>query len=108
MNLHPDFWLKKSIQIFNRVTEIVNNKNFEVTVLVYQELPFATDKTITIKKEEPKDNAKNVEIDSASVICWTLRIPPEKAEKTRLQYTIEYPSEESVYFVKQDGRPINY
>jgi len=97
-------------QTVNRTTEIINNKNFDVTVLVYQELPFSRDKSIVIKKEEPKDNAKNVDIDHSSVICWTLNIQPNQSQKTKLHYTVEYPIEDqkSVTFIKQTEAPVNY
>jgi len=104
------FLTKKFTQTVNRTTEIINNKNFDVTVLVYQELPFSTDKSIVIKKEEPRDNAKNVEIDSSSVLCWTLNIPPGESKNTKLHYTVEHPVEDNkfVTFVKQTQRPVNY
>jgi len=77
---------------------------------VYQELPFSRDKSIVIKKEEPAHNAKNVEIDNSSVICWTLNIQPNQSQKTKLHYTVEYPIEEqkSVTFIKQTEAPVNY
>jgi len=104
------FLSKKNTQTVNRTTEIINNKNFDVTVLVYQELPFSRDKSIVIKKEEPAHNAKNVEIDNSSVICWTLNIQPNQSQKTKLHYTVEYPIEEqkSVTFIKQTEAPVNY
>jgi len=100
---------KKSNKSTINTTEIINNKNFEITVLVYQEMPFASDQqNIKIKREEPAQNMQNVDIDSSSILCWTLKIAPGKKESVRLKYSIEHPEDKPVYYVKQDSRPVNY
>jgi len=99
---------KKSHQDLKRVTEITNHKNFDISVLVYQELPFSIDESIRIKKEDPSDNVKNVEIDNFSILCWNFNIPMGETKKTNLHYTLEYPAENKIYFVKQDGKPAIY
>jgi len=100
---------KKTTRSTLNQTEITNNKNFDITVLVYQEFPFASDQqNIKIRREEPAQNTQNVEIDSSSILCWTLKIAPGKKERVRLKYSVEHPGERQVYYVKQDGRPVNY
>lgn len=101
---------KKKQQEIKVSTVITNNKNFNITVLVFQELPLAQDQSnIKIKKEYPPDSLKNVELDNSSVLRWTLQIPPAGTQKAKLHYTIEYPAENTIYLVKQDdARPVSY
>jgi len=100
---------KKTAVATTHVTEITNNKSFEVTVLLYQEYPFASDtQNIKIKREDPSTNAPNVEIDTSSILCFTVNIAPGKTERVKLKYSVEHPEDRAIYYVKQDGRPINY
>jgi len=98
--------LKKNNQTWSKTTRIQNNKNFDVTVLVYQPCPFSRDgnKSIVVKRDEPLLAVhKNVELDSSSILCWTLAIPAGEFKKTKLKYTIEYPSENEIALIKQDA-----
>jgi len=100
---------KKTTKTYQYLTEITNNKSFEITVLVYHEYPFASDQqNIKIKRELPSVNQTGIVLDNYSIICWTLTIPPGKKEKAKLKYSVEYPEEKDIYFVKQDERPVNY
>lgn len=102
------FTAKKTHLDITKITRITNNKNFDISVIAYLELPSASDENIVIKKLEPADNHKSVTIDIPSnVLQWKLNIPAGESKETKLVYSIEYPSDNKLFYAKQN-RPITY
>jgi len=83
-------------------TEISNNKSEDIEVLVFQQLPFATDERIKINIKEPyiKDNP-NVSVDEFSLLKWRTKVKAGGKSKLRFCYNIEFPNDKEILFVKQ-------
>jgi len=88
-------------------TVIKNNKKNPIRVLVFDQLPFASDKSITVKVKEPAEPSEYT-VSEESIMKRTVTLNPAEEKRLRLVYVIEYPSDKPLYFVPQQTGNINY
>jgi len=93
---------RKNVQSVKKEVVISNTKVKEVSVCVYQQLPFAKDETIKVKVTEPiVGQTENVKCDEFSIFEWKLNIESGQSETVVLEYTIESPPEKQLFFQEQ-------
>jgi len=99
--------LKKTFSKTTRFTTVIrNNKRQQVKVLVYDPIPFSSDKSISIKLKEPADPAEYT-INEESIMKRVLIIPPGEERRLKLGYVVEA-SSDKLYYVPQTGGDVNY
>jgi len=88
-------------------TVIKNNKKHPIKVLVFDQIPFSSDKSIKVKIEQPADQTEYI-LTEESIMKRTFKLGPGTSQTTKLCYTVETSSDTSIYYVPQLGGEINY
>jgi len=103
----PGLFKTKMTKTMKYNTVIRNNKKNPITVLIYDQLPFASDKSIRVTVKEPADNSEYT-ISEESIMKRSITLNPTKERGLKLTYVIEYPSEKQVFFVPQAAGNVKY
>ena len=77
-------------KIINKGWEIIlkNKKNTAIDIIIEDQLPISTEKSITVKQEE-LSGAEFTE-DSGK-LRWTLKVSPDEQKKLKIRYSVECP-----------------
>jgi len=79
-------------------TVITNNKNKDVTITMFDNLPKSNDSTIKVKLLEPEiqDGNELISITLANNVQWKFVLPAGEKRNVPFHYTVEYPVEKDI------------
>jgi uncharacterized protein (TIGR02231 family) len=86
---------KKNLFVYLFETKITNAKKTEVELVLWDQLPISTDKSIVVKLIEPKytKDSEKLKKTNQEIFEWLLSLKPGEAIKIPLSFSIEYPQD---------------
>jgi len=102
------FFKRTTTKTSKSITDITNNKKTPVKVVVFDQIPFTSDKGIIKIKIEYPDDPSSYTLTEDSIMKRQLSLNPGEKKKLKLNYSIETPSETPVYYVAQPVDQVNY
>jgi len=93
------FVIKKSKTIEKEhVTTITNNKPNKIIVVIYDQVPQASDQAIKVKVHEPaiQENGP-VTYTASKNLRWRVELSPAETKELKLSYVIEWPKDKDVH-----------
>jgi len=103
----PGLFGKKMTKTSKYNTVVKNNKKNPITVLIYDQLPFASDKSIKVTVKEPADSSEYT-VSVEGIMKRSVTLNPSDSKRLKLTYVVEYPSEKHLHEVLQPTGNINY
>ncbi|ERJ60790.1 mucoidy inhibitor MuiA family protein [Sphingobacterium paucimobilis] len=82
-------------QIFTYEIKVRNNKSSEVDILLKDQYPISTDKSIEVELLEAKSAQVNAE---TGIATWTVRLKPNETQTYRISYMVKSPKDKSLAF----------
>lgn len=80
-------------QTFTYEITVRNGKNTEVNLLLKDQFPVSTDKTIEVELLQASGATVNRE---TGVLTWKLNLAPGTTQKVRLSYSVKYPKDKNI------------
>jgi len=86
---------KKNRFVYLFETQITNAKKSEVELVLLDQLPISTDKSIVVKLIEPKytKDSEKLKKTNQDIFEWLLNLKPGEAVKMPLSFSVEYPQD---------------
>jgi uncharacterized protein (TIGR02231 family) len=103
----PGLFKSKMTKTMKYNTVIRNNKKNPITVLIYDQLPFASDKSIKVTVKEPADSSEYT-VSEESIMKRSITLNSGAHKGLKLVYIIEYPSDKPLFFVPLPAGNVNY
>jgi len=98
---------KKNVKTSKFLVVVKNNKRHQITVLVFDPIPFSSDKSISVKVKEPAEPSEYT-INEESIMKRSFTLVAAEEKKVKLSYVVEAPSEKHLYYVPQVGGELTY
>lgn len=82
-------------QTYEYEIKVKNNKSTAIQLLLKEQYPISTEKTIDVELVETSGAAVNKEV---GVLTWKLSLKPGETQTYRVKFIIKHPKDQSVYF----------
>ncbi|MFD2553433.1 DUF4139 domain-containing protein [Sphingobacterium tabacisoli] len=82
-------------QVFTYEIKVRNNKASEVDILLKDQFPISTDKSIEVELLEAKSGQVNTE---TGIVTWMLRVKPNETQTYRISYLVKSPKDKTLDF----------
>jgi uncharacterized protein (TIGR02231 family) len=82
-------------QVFTYEIKVRNNKASEVDILLKDQFPISTDKSIEVELLEAKSGQVNAE---TGIVTWMLRVKPNETQTYRISYLVKSPKDKTLDF----------
>lgn len=84
---------KRISEQFDYQIRITNNRTKDITLEVYDQIPIAQNKEITVKSIEPtfKEDQAGITLDDESKITWEIALPAGEKRELPFSFLVEYP-----------------
>lgn len=87
------FFGNQKRQVFTYEIKVRNGKKEAISMLLKDQYPISTDKSMEVELLESSDAAVNTE---SGVLTWKLNIAPGETKKVRLSFSVKYPKERTI------------
>ena len=89
---------KKNKYVYDYLIEITNHKKTEEEIVVWDQIPIASNPDIKVSLTEPdlQANKDSVKIDDANYIEWFYKIKPQEKIKIPFKFTVESPKNKNL------------
>lgn len=82
-------------QIFTYEIRVRNNKSSDVDILLKDQYPISTDKSIEVELLDAKSGQVNAE---TGIVTWMLKLKPNETQVYRISYLVKSPKDKSLIF----------
>ena len=82
-------------QVFTYEIKVRNNKASEVDILLKDQFPISTDKSIEVELLEARSGQVNTE---TGIVTWMLRVKPNETQTYRISYLVKSPKDKTLDF----------
>lgn len=82
-------------QVFTYEIKVRNNKASEVDILLKDQFPISTDKSIEVELLEAKSGQVNTQ---TGIVTWMLRVKPNETQTYRISYLVKSPKDKTLDF----------
>jgi len=93
------FSKKMQNQTCTRVTKITNNKDEEIDITVFDQIPIAADESIKVKILEPPE--ETVVITPSKLAKFVLKVPAQSTESLNFSYIVGWPEKSEIEYYTQ-------
>jgi uncharacterized protein (TIGR02231 family) len=89
---------KKNKYVYDYLIEITNNKKTEEEIVVWDQIPIASNPDIKVSLTEPdiQANKDTIKMDDANYIEWFYKIKPKEKVKIPFKFTVESPKNKNL------------
>jgi uncharacterized protein (TIGR02231 family) len=89
---------KKNLFVYLFETQITNTKKTGIEILLWDQIPIATDKNIVVRLIEPKyiKDSEALKKSNQDIFEWLLSLKPGEVVKMPLSFSVEYPQDANI------------
>jgi len=101
-------YVKRTTTTTHKFTTVIrNNKKQQIRVLLFDQIPFSSEKSIKVKIEYPPDPSEYT-LTEESIMKRVFSLAPGTFQTQKLTYTIDAPTDTHIHQVPQTGGDVNY